>query len=255
MNTKRLLSLIFFFLSFQASAQSSKKTSLVKSKTFSSFSFKYTQTSLTYNRQGDITSRIIYDYTIDEDDNKDTVNIIMTENYTYHQDSITYKGYLPPLDPMSATFFLNSQKLLEKKDRKILRRNTHQYQYNNAGYLIYSEGINAKNLEPFYKSWYKYHQGNLIQSTFFFYEDEKSNTPTDTLITHYEYYLDKPNTIGNQNFGEPFLGKSSKNLLKSQWSKRDAKVTYLYTFDKKGRVIGMIEKDKPQGITSYEYYD
>jgi hypothetical protein len=69
-----------------------------------------------------------------------------------------------------------------------------------------------------------------------------------------DYYYDKPNTIGNKNYGKLFLGKSSENLIKSE-AENNLTTKYSYSFDNKQRVtsktvsIGNTEK-----VTTYTYY-
>ncbi|OJJ14911.1 hypothetical protein BKI52_40870 [marine bacterium AO1-C] len=273
MTTKLLLNLALIFLSVQAYAQVPQKVALVKSCIFSSFSFKYTHTTFAYNQQGDVTSTIMSNYVINKDGKKDTLGPYIIEKHTYYKDSITNKYHHDPRYPnprgivfietpephifrgMKHTFFLNPQKLIQKIRSWISYRYLKQRRYDKVGHLVYEETINLSPSQSVSKTFYKYHQGNLVQSTTFYYDNTQQNIPKDTLIVNNEYYLDKLNTLGNANYGKRFYGKSSKNLLKSSQVKGDAKITYLYTFDKKGRVIEMIEKDKPQGITSYTYYD
>jgi hypothetical protein len=95
----------------------------------------------------------------------------------------------------------------------------------------------------------------------------------------YEYYIDKNNTIGNENRGIYFLGKDSKNLVKSAKytgttvttvSKRKRSTSdysYTYEFDSKNRVIKSTKASStnqivvfPSGlagtqkrVTKYEY--
>lgn len=80
----------------------------------------------------------------------------------------------------------------------------------------------------------------------------QKNTTSFSLIgdysssTAYTYYTNE-NTIGNENFGKPFLGKSSTNILKSETQTTrnlylnpvttiTSTVTYTYEFDNFGRV-------------------
>ena len=67
--------------------------------------------------------------------------------------------------------------------------------------------------------------------------------------TTYEYYLDKINTIGNDNRGMSFMGKDSKNLVKtvkytgttvntvSKMKRSTSDYSYTYEFDSKNRVV------------------
>lgn len=257
MNIKLLLNLLLLLLSFQTYPQSSKKVVLIKSRTFISFSGKHTEISFSYNQQGQVTSTTTSQYVKNGDGKRDAVSAPITGKYSYHKDSITYKNSLHIEHPDGAdeTFFLNPQKLAQKQYYSSHYKFITQCRYDKAGYLTYEEVRNLSEPKPASKSLYKYHQGNLVQMTTLYYYDKQKNTPTDTMITKYEYHLDKLNTFGNANYGKRFYGKSSKNLLKSLWKKGKSKTVYLYTFDKKGRAIEMIEKDKPRGITVYQYYD
>ena len=97
--------------------------------------------------------------------------------------------------------------------------------------------------------------------------------------TTYEYYLDKINTIGNDNRGMPFMGKDSKNLVKtvkytgttvntvSKRKRSTSDYSYTYEFDSKNRVIKSTKASStnqivfsPSGlagtrkrVTKYEY--
>jgi hypothetical protein len=67
--------------------------------------------------------------------------------------------------------------------------------------------------------------------------------------TTYEYYLDKINTIGNDNRGMSFMGKDSKNLVKTvkytgttvntvnEMKRSTSDYSYTYEFDSKNRVV------------------
>ena len=93
------------------------------------------------------------------------------------------------------------------------------------------------------------------------------------------YYLDKINTIGNDNRGMPFMGKDSKNLVKtvkytgttvntvSKRKRSTSDYSYTYEFDSKNRVIKSTKASStnqivfsPSGlagtrkrVTKYEY--
>ncbi len=83
----------------------------------------------------------------------------------------------------------------------------------------------------------------------------------------YEYYLDKINVLSNANRGIYFMGKDSKNLVKSQKSVDGGTSTmspttqYTYEFDSKNRVIKSTRNTVTtnglsgpgKSITKYEY--
>ncbi len=73
----------------------------------------------------------------------------------------------------------------------------------------------------------------------------------------YSYFLDKVNTIGNQNFGKTFLGKSSENLVKTIAATAENNFEYTYEFDEEGRVTASTVKNlklNEQAKTYYSYY-
>ena len=83
----------------------------------------------------------------------------------------------------------------------------------------------------------------------------------------YEYYLDKINVLSNANYGVYFMGKDSKNLVKSQksvaggTSTMSPTIQYTYEFDSKNRVIKSTRNTVTtnglsgpgKSITKYEY--
>jgi len=66
---------------------------------------------------------------------------------------------------------------------------------------------------------------------------------------YYDYYMDKINTTGIENKGEPFFGRSSRNLIKSAvtvGSNGDTLsiVSFQYEYDPKGRAQSVIRIDR-----------
>ncbi len=94
---------------------------------------------------------------------------------------------------------------------------------------------------------YQYKNGNLVGFM-------GSNGSTAS----YEYYLDKPNTIGNLNKGIPVFGNQSKNLVKKivqDLSGSRSTLTYNYEFDSQSRVVLAREiSDIDTTVTKYSYY-
>lgn len=88
---------------------------------------------------------------------------------------------------------------------------------------------------------------------------------TWTFATNYTYYSNA-NTIGNENFGKPFLGKSSANVLKSETqitvnhytipeTTTNSVINYTYDFDNYGRVITQYATSDASSVTTtYTYY-
>ena len=104
---------------------------------------------------------------------------------------------------------------------------------------------------------YEYKNGNMVKSTMTDTHkgsDGKSNS--NVSVVGYEYYEDKPNTIGNINMGQKHLGKSSKNLVKRAYNLKSKHGTsYKYTFDEKGRVVKKTSFKDRNGkkIEEYQY--
>jgi hypothetical protein len=84
----------------------------------------------------------------------------------------------------------------------------------------------------------------------------------------YEYNLDKINVLSYSNRGIYFMGKDSKNLLKSSkyigntpYGKFPIEMLYAYEFDSKNRVVKTIQTkinsdgsvSNSKSITKYEY--
>jgi hypothetical protein len=80
------------------------------------------------------------------------------------------------------------------------------------------------------------------------------STVSNGYTTNYEYYTDKINTIGYYNWGIYFLGKDSKNLIKSA-IQNTYTTNFNYTFDSNNRVSKKREiTSNYQNTTTYTYY-
>lgn len=130
------------------------------------------------------------------------------------------------------------------------------YKYNNSKFLFtkMESMIDYGNLDSLWNDDNNYilkisHYGGLLGG--------------GTITYHYEYF-NNLNTIGNDNFGKSFLGKSSKNLVKTEnfyndnssqiFRERDT-IFYSYEYDNNNRVI--IQRTKSaltNNKTSYTYY-
>ncbi|QEC43997.1 hypothetical protein [Pseudobacter ginsenosidimutans] len=78
------------------------------------------------------------------------------------------------------------------------------------------------------------------------------------------YYTDKANSLGDENFGRYFFGKSSQHPVKSVASRRPegnlVKVSvtnFTYTYDSRGRISsrGFTTSGGQSGNTTYTYYE
>lgn len=69
--------------------------------------------------------------------------------------------------------------------------------------------------------------------------------------SQYAYYTDKENTIGNQNMGQPYLGKQSKNLAKTITG-QGTPLEYTYDFYSNGNVKAVYRNNYLHA--EYEYY-
>jgi len=200
-----------------------------------------------YNNAGKL-YKVLY-----HDGNYDTV--------IYAANSITVKGY--EINPLTLSyemvFNLNNKGLatsawqinynVSKKTNNSLFKTflfnnsktndttTVQYFYNTNDYMIKEIYNNNDTLT------YNYDNiGNLI------------STVSNGYTTNYEYYTDKINTIGYYNWGIYFLGKDSKNLIKSA-IKNTHTTNFNYTFDSNNRVSKKREiTSNYQNTTTYTYY-
>ncbi|MFN8296880.1 MAG: hypothetical protein U0T69_11835 [Chitinophagales bacterium] len=112
-----------------------------------------------------------------------------------------------------------------------------EQEYSTTDYNRIDKIINdSKNVTQIISKGYSYNGGDF--------------TYTSTI----QYHTDKPNTIGNINFGKIFLGNSSENLVKSI-SENGNTINYFYEFDALQRVIKKTSKSNTEEIvTAYTYY-
>jgi len=144
------------------------------------------------------------------------------------------------------------------------------YDLNNKGLAVKATDGNSSNIftynakkqveSDFYESngvtgniTYIYVNGNLDKMTI-----ESSNTSAITTAS-FTYYLDKPNVLDNDVFGESFRGAGSKNLVKSRTAESNGvtgTTDYSYDFDLQGRVVKVrtAVNGTPQADVSYSYY-
>jgi hypothetical protein len=101
-------------------------------------------------------------------------------------------------------------------------------------------------------TFYQYDGDNMVRTIS--KHVENSTVTTDTTV--YTYHTDKISTLNPENYGAPFLGLSSKNLIKTKkW--RDIFTEYTYAFDTQNRVIKETAKngETVSYYISYKYKD
>jgi len=89
----------------------------------------------------------------------------------------------------------------------------------------------------------------------------KSANLNNTTKTDFQYFNDKINTIGNENLGRSFLGKTNKNpIKKAVYSSLSGSgfietrtINYTYEYDNKGRITKHVTDDG--NYTVYTYID
>jgi len=161
-------------------------------------------------------------------------------DYQYLNDKIVRRYYNQEKNNTQMdTFFLNKRGLVEKMTSDDPSGKTMIRQYNTDGYLkVMVFGENDSNT-------CEYHSGNEISNTMIDSGKIKSTNA-------YTYYLDKINTIGDDNMGSEFLGISCKNPIKNSYfslAGEDPLITnHIYQYDKKGRIIS-------QAVYAYDYYN
>jgi hypothetical protein len=131
--------------------------------------------------------------------------------------------------------------------------------YDTQGFLIEAQRYSVNDLTQFWGSLkYEILNNNVVK------EWEVSNLKDYALLS-YTYYEDKKNTIGNENFGRAWEGRSSDNLVKTAAYYDNSQVPavvnytaiYEYDFDASNRVIRKKER-RPNGkvdvIAEYTYW-
>ncbi len=153
---------------------------------------------------------------------------------TYMTDSVLVNTSLINGVTAKMKYVLNSDKLAVTATSETSNGTAwdYKYTYDSQGYLIQQVSINAASSRRD-TTIYTWTDGNLTSEyiAYLYYNTGQSNSNTYT----YTYYNDKENSIGNESKGIAYLGKSSKNLLKSA-DYGFGPSTYTYTFDSSGRV-------------------
>lgn len=106
--------------------------------------------------------------------------------------------------------------------------------------ILNSQGYVSKKSDGWQIITYEYNDGYCVKETrdpggdpsITNYTYVNGNLATDGMGSTYEYYLDKANTIGNEQCGQNFYGKSSKNLIKQRiFSTGSGSIIYTYTYE------------------------
>jgi hypothetical protein len=175
--------------------------------------------------------------------------------------------YYDANEPYSVGFAYNDDGLLSKKgvisysyqgDTMVMLSSGAYYTLNDDGMAEYSngspdpvvvgrqydsDGRAVSELENGQNISYTYDGDNL--------SERHSNSMSFSSVVQYTYYMDKENTIGNQNMGQPYLGKQSENPIKSE-SSDWVTVDYSYDFYSNGNIKAKYIHNNL--LAEYEYY-
>ncbi|MEI7724461.1 MAG: hypothetical protein WCK09_05105 [Bacteroidota bacterium] len=80
-----------------------------------------------------------------------------------------------------------------------------------------------------------------------------ATTGTHSDTTNFQFYTDKPNTIGNLNHGIAFYGKQNNTLIRSQARTGQQVIHYTYYFDDMNRVQWQVLTDTLGNIMYMKY--
>ncbi len=216
-----------------SSSSSSSTPKISKETTYSYNDSIITDTSITlytYDSKGRLVSRINDYYSITY--SYVSANLISTTVSEKSNGSV----------PNYTLNYLLDSKGKAIKSYQVGKIDTIQINYSTDGYSLGSSSSNSQ---------FEVVGENIVKSNYF----------------NYEYYLDKINVLSNANRGIYFMGKDSKNLVKSQkWvavgsNPMSSTTQYTYEFDSKNRVIkstrNTVTTNGLSGagkwITKYEY--
>ncbi len=153
---------------------------------------------------------------------------------------------------------INSQKLITNGDQMAytgsgdsLLMYVYTFKYNTDGYLIESKDFYQGDTSRYHLQTWEIFNGNSISYTVLFSESGGIYTENN------EYYASTINTIGNENLGRSFLGKSSVNLIKSSTIPNNpfGSKSYTYEFDSQNRVHkSTVTQYNVKFNISYAYY-
>ena len=153
------------------------------------------------------------------------------------------------------TLFLNKSGMVIKTTSNNNVISPLKHQYDTSAQLIKSIHLDKAGKEGAYTS-NSYSKGNKIAYTSY------DASGKETGKGSYEYYTDKPNTIGNRNTGMDFAGVDSKNAEKSgsyqQTGMQPFSYTCEYKYDEQSRISIRTQYDGATGklkdSASYTYY-
>lgn len=254
------LFIILFPLCF--SSQNNQEENLLIKKCSYKVGNYFIVTNYEYDKKGRIILEIVKEYETSNTGQLIEKNSEQDRNvkYSYYKDSIVVK-----LNGTWDKLILNKKKLFtydltpnEFSDtKKLTTRQKYTYNENSnvliselfLDYVTYTYSTNYE---------YEYLNGNILKETRTEMNDGKITAiQGNPVVSEYEYYNDKKNTIGNINYGKKYLGISNKNLIKKIIYSNGQFENYFYEFDKSGKVIKMIiipneDKSKSREF-SYEY--
>ena len=175
--------------------------------------------------------------------------------------------YYDANEPYSVGFAYNGDGLLSKKgvisysyqgDTMVMLSSGAYYVLNDDGMAEYSNGspdpiVNnmeydsdgraVSEMEYTQNISYAYDGDNL--------SERHSTSMSFSSVIQYTYYTDKENTIGNQNMGQPYLGKQNKNLVQTI-NGVASMFQYTYDFYSNGNVKAVYQDGYLH--SEYEYY-
>lgn len=175
--------------------------------------------------------------------------------------------YYDANEPYSVGFAYNGDGLLSKKgvisysyqgDTMVMLSSGAYYVLNDDGMAEYSNGspdpiVNNREydsdgravseMEYTQNISYAYDGDNL--------SERHSTSMSFSSVIQYTYYTDKENTIGNQNMGQPYLGKQNKNLVQTI-NGVASMFQYTYDFYSNGNVKAVYRNNYLHA--EYEYY-
>ncbi|MGE5109192.1 MAG: hypothetical protein ACM3H8_16760 [Sphingobacteriales bacterium] len=182
--------------------------------------------------------------------------------YSYTDTSIVLVTYnaTSPID--TAIYKLDTVTGLVTKWTDVYPGSFDTYTYNSNKQILTDQKTTVYPNNTNTKSEYRYFYNSSNNLDSIVDNHDIGTASSGTYVYHYdEYYTDKINTTGNENFGQLFFGKSSNNLLKTYRITNNAGVTtsynYDYTFDSQNRVIKEVVTQigtTTRYETTYTYY-
>jgi len=197
------------------------------------------QTEVSYNSNNQVTEIAYFDY--DQSNNLTEINSDdgSSVKYSYEASKVIAKVYNSNnILTEKITYNLNSQGLASSViDSSSSGISTQTYNYNGSGYVTSScltENTFKDSVQLVISG------GNIINLTDTVYFGTMV-VSTGKII--YEYFTDKTNTIGEQNYGMSFVGKMNQNLVKTEiqtFGVTPTVINYAYETDSQGRVTKKI---------------